>query len=426
VYVVQPGDSLNQIAIRYRVSPGKILAANGLVNPDFLAVGQILTIPPPDPQPPGPSLKILPDSELVNGPASVLFDLPGEVARRGGLLSRYTEVVEGEELSGTAIVQLVAQRYSVNPRLLLAVLEHQAGWLTRQEVAPQAWAYPIGYYGPGFEGLFAQLSWAADQLNAGYYRWKAGWAGPYLLADGGVVAPGSGINAATASLQALFAQLYPVDSWRQVVDQGGFVQTYQALFGDPFQWAVEPLVPSDERQPPLQLPFEGGKVWSFTGGPHSSWGAGAAWAALDFAPPGDALGCVRSDEWVVAAADGLIVRAEEGEVIQDLDGDGFEQTGWVLLYMHVESRDRVASGARLRAGDRIGHPSCEGGVADGTHVHLARKYNGEWIPADGPRPFDLDGWVSGGLGAEYDGTLSRGSVSLDACACRNPENQISR
>jgi murein DD-endopeptidase MepM/ murein hydrolase activator NlpD len=190
--------------------------------------------------------------------------------------------------------------------------------------------------------------------------------------------------------------------------------------------AIEPVVPPEPETPVMQLPFEPGTTWSFTGGPHAAWGSGAAWAALDFAPPGNALGCVWSDEWVTAVADGPIVRARNGEVIQDLDGDGNEQTGWALLYMHIHSTDRVQAGQRLRAGDRIGHPSCEGGISNGTHVHLARRYNGEWIPADGRLPFSLDGWVSGGLGAEYDGTMSRDGVVLEACGCRNEENQIAR
>ena len=94
--------------------------------------------------------------------------------------------------------------------------------------------------------------------------------------------------------------------------------------------------------------------------------------------------------------------------------------------MHVEARDRVEVGARLNAGDRIGHPSCEGGVANGTHVHLARKYNGEWIPADGAIPIVLDGWVSTGLGREYDGMLVNSENAIEACDCRAAGNEISR
>ena len=94
--------------------------------------------------------------------------------------------------------------------------------------------------------------------------------------------------------------------------------------------------------------------------------------------------------------------------------------------MHIESRDRVAPGTYLRAGERIGHPSCEGGVSSGTHVHLARRYNGEWIPADQEQPFVLDGWVSVGLGNVYDGYLQRDGQSIEAWEGQSEENAIQR
>jgi LasA protease len=94
--------------------------------------------------------------------------------------------------------------------------------------------------------------------------------------------------------------------------------------------------------------------------------------------------------------------------------------------MHIESRDRVQPGTYVFAGDRIGHPSCEGGVSNGTHVHLARRYNGEWIAADGPLPFNLDGWISSGTGTEYDGFLTRGSSQVEAWNEVNDLNQITR
>ncbi len=133
-----------------------------------------------------------------------------------------------------------------------------------------------------------------------------------------------------------------------------------------------------------------------------------------------------SDDWVVAMADGLIIRTGYGQVVEDLDGDGFEQTGWVILYMHIDTRDRIEPGVQVKAGERIGHPSCEGGISTGTHTHIARLYNGEWIPADQGIPFVMDGWVSQGAGKEYDGFLQRGGKSIEAYGGNSPDNRIKR
>jgi hypothetical protein len=76
-----------------------------------------------------------------------------------------------------------------------------------------------------------------------------------------------------------------------------------------------------------------------------------------------------------------------------MDGDGSEQTGWNILYLHVAVKDRVALGQWVEQNGLIGHASCEGGQSTGTHVHIARKFNGEWMLADGPVSFVLDGWT---------------------------------
>jgi hypothetical protein len=275
-------------------------------------------------------------------------------------------------------------------------------------------------------GLYRQLTWAADTLNQGYYLWRANAISTWVLNDGTVVPVDPTINAGTAALQYFFAKLDDRPTWEQDVSGTGLLLTYFVFFGNPFDLAIEPLVPTSVTQPPMNLPFNEGEAWYFTGGPHGGWASGSGWAALDFAPPGDSGGCLASPYWDTAAADGLIVRASDGAVIQDLDNDGYEQTGWVILYMHVAEEDRVEAGEYLFAGERIGHPSCEGGVSNATHLHLARKYNGEWIAADGTMPFNLDGWISSGGGGEYDGFLTRGSQTIEAVDGANDLNQISR
>lgn len=44
-YVVQPGDTLGQIASRFGTTLDALAAANGITNPDLIAVGQVLLIP---------------------------------------------------------------------------------------------------------------------------------------------------------------------------------------------------------------------------------------------------------------------------------------------------------------------------------------------------------------------------------------------
>ena len=94
--------------------------------------------------------------------------------------------------------------------------------------------------------------------------------------------------------------------------------------------------------------------------------------------------------------------------------------------MHVDTRDRVRAGTFVQAGERIGHPSCEGGFSSGTHLHLARRYNGEWIPADQDIPFNLDGWITVGLGYEYDGYLVKDGRKVEAWDGRDAINEIIR
>lgn len=425
-YSIQPKDTLSQIAQHHQIDLNSLIEANQIDNPDLLEIGQVLIIPPPVPLDTGPSFKIIPDSELVFGPASVDIDVSDFIQQHSGYLNQHSEDVGGRIISGPEIIARIAREFSVNPRLLIALLEFRSGWVTQSLVSENTIQYPIAYINTEYQGLYKQLAWAANNINRGYYLWRVNAISNWVLADGSVIPVDATINAGTAGIQHLMGLLLGYDEWLAAVTSNGISATYQDLFGYPFDLAIEPLLPNNLIQPPMQLPFEPGITWSFTGGPHGGWGDGSGWAALDFAPLSNEVGCISSDAWAVAMVDGLVVRAGDGVVIQDLDGDGFEQTGWTILYLHIESRERVSQDAYLRRGERIGHPSCEGGTSSGTHIHIARRYNGEWIPADGTLPFDLDGWISEGTGIEYEGYLKRNGQIIKAWNGRKTENQIHR
>src|SRR5258706_12192881 len=421
-YTAQSGDTLPGLAGRFNTSVDEIRAANPIIPNDATSMPPGLPMKMPIYYRAlwGTPYQIIPDSLFVNGPAQVGFDVLDFVNNRPGWLKSYSEQISDGPHSGAELVQIVARDFSVSPRLLLAVLDYYAGALS-SPVAPDS-PYPLNYYEPYHQGLYLQLVWAANTLNNGYYSWRRGNLIEFSHPDGRIERPDPWQNAGTVSVQYLFSRAYSSPLYDQAVGPGGLGQTYAALFGDPWKDS-QALIPGSLRQPGLLLPFERGKAWNLTGGPHTGWGKGEPYSAVDFAPIGVSE-CNATGEWVTAAADGGVARSEGAEVLLDLDGDGNEQTGWVIFYLHIGGNGRVPAGRQLKAGDHIGHPSCEGGETTGTHVHIARKYNGEWVLAYGRLPLNLEGWGAHNGSAPYPGTFTRYSETVIASSASEIQSVI--
>ena len=432
IYRSQPGDSFRSIAGRFSLYPLDLHclvflapycpSLNGGLetgldfNPDLLIPAGTEIVLPPDTAALSPAARVLPDSEVVFSAAASDFEAEAYVREAGGFLAGYRQyLMMNAWNSGADIVSLVALENSINPRLLLALLEYQCGCVL------ESGEFNGPFMGAAFykrHDLYGQLVWAVHELSEGYYGWRAGSITEVILADGSVVPLNPNFNAGTAALYRLFAPLYGDSDFRQALDpESGFPALYRRMFGDP--WSRElTLYPDGTAQPRLALPFEKGYVWSLTGGPHPAFEGNGPLAALDFAPASAEPGCGPASAWVTAAADGPVVRTGYGVVIQDLDGDGDEHTGWVIMYLHIAGDSSVETGTHLGLGDRVGLPSCEGGLAYGTHLHIARRLNGEWIAAgSGPLAFDLDGWVAQDGAAPYLGRLLRNGEIVEACTC---------
>ena len=424
-YIAQSGDSLPALAAHFNTTVDQIRTANPQIP------SETTTMPPGMPMKIpiyylpfwGTTVQILPDSQYVDGPSAVGFDTSAFVSSHPGWLKDYSAYAAGAIQTGAQIVDLVATDYSISPRVLLALLEYQTGALS-QPVVPNG-DYLLGNVDYNYAGLYLQLIWAANVLNVGYYGWRTGSLTQLSHPDGTIERPDPWQTAGTVAFQYYFSLSSPLFEFTRATGPDGMARIYKNLFGNPWAASVDvPHIPVSLQQPDLGFPFADGDTWSLTGGPHAGWGTAALqpWSALDFGPP--VKGCDPYNHPVLAMADGVVVRSDTGLVMEDLDGDGLEQTGWDLLYLHIATVGRDQVGQKLKRGDPIGYPSCEGGEATGTHVHIARKYNGEWMPADSVIPFNLEGWIAHNGDAAYYGYLTRGTQIVTACTCSDAASHI--
>ena len=424
-HTIAEGQTLGYIALLYQTEIEDLVNMNSLDGPSaLLQIGQTLRVPVQT-QTTAPAEPLIPDSEVIYSPGYADFDVAGFVNRQGGYLSTYSEIVDGETLSGAELIERASLKFSVGPRVLLALLEYYGGWVTNPTPTEEQLRLPLGPRNP-YGGLHLPLGFTANRINAGYYGYKRDGFWIFDLPDRSQAISAQGVNAGTVGTQNILAVHSDFDTWMQAIGPNGFIATYRALFGDPFSYRVQPLVPVNLTQPPLSLPWQPGEGFYLTSGPHGGFADGSAWAAIDFGPP-DVLGnCFYSGAPNTAAASGVIVATYPGEVYLDLDGDGNIQTGWVLLYLHVvqDVEAPLQAGQRVNQGDIIGYASCEGGLANSSHLHLARRYNGEWMAAGGPVPMNLSGWVVQPNLVPYEGSIAKGSELRTACECWEPEQNL--
>lgn len=407
LYCTQSGDRLDAIARRFRVNTSQIQGSVGLEPNAILAVNTRLGLPTPTFSTPY-NQPALPDNAIIYGPDSVSADIVTYAQNAGGYLSQYKQYLYDGWHSGPEIVALVAVETSTNPRLLLSLVEYQSNWLFGHPADADLDLSPLNYEAVGVEGLYSELQVAARELSRGYYGWREGTLQTLTFRDKHTADIAPQLNVGSVAVQNLFAGLYDEGNfYNKLYGPDGFLAFHAGMFGDPWARAASAgtLMPANIIQPELSLPFPLGETWALTSGPHITWQYGTPRGAIDFAPLDDLPGCIISPNWAVAAAPGLVVRSQRGAVAIDLDGDGNEGTGWVLLYMHLTPEGRAGVNTWLSQDDHVGHPSCEGGVSTGTHLHIARKFNGEWISAEGPLPLVLDGWQAVARPGNYAGLL---------------------
>lgn len=149
---------------------------------------------------------IITDVELLNKNSLSKTAIQKFLERENSVLSRYSQVVNGQTKKASEIIWELAQRHSINPKFLLTNLEKEQGLIQKSQATEKALDWAMGYSCFGgscnekHRGFYNQLDAAAETQQI--YLAKAGQFGfavgrETLTFDGYKVTPQ---NNATANL----------------------------------------------------------------------------------------------------------------------------------------------------------------------------------------------------------------------------------
>ena len=294
-YFTQSGDTLPSISAHFGVLPDQIISDEVLDSEKILDPGTRLYIRGLLGETSRPDI-LIPDSEFVFSRSAIGFDIQAYAQKQGGYLAAYKELMTRGTTPASDILSELALGHSINPRLLLALMEYESGWVTRQPQTKEEKLYPMGWEKSDRAGIYFQTGLLIRQLSQGYYGWRAGTLDTITFSDGSTLRLSPFLNAGTVGVMYALAQFHDRASWEKALyGTGNIKDVHQKLFSDvePEPKGIDPLFGSGVAQPKMNLPIPINQKWALTNGPHTAWGLYGPPAALDFAPAGDS-GCMDS------------------------------------------------------------------------------------------------------------------------------------
>ena len=359
------------------------------------------------------ALEILSDGQFVYGPNVGNFDARGFLRDQNGSIGEYAELIACQ-----------ADYWSINPRVLIALIETATGLVTTQalEEAQIDAAIKVRDH-PDFEAAFAHVS---EHLYSEFYWYLYVYQSndpasraplSVTFADGTELRDVPPTNAATFAIQSVLASLMSVQQWDHAMSReysSGFYQTYERLFPDSSPLDATNIISLSATPPSdlLKLPFASCDTWKLYQGPHDWNGndSSAPYSSIDMGPGSSCGDPIPTDRWITAAAAGTAYVSCNGCMVKVSHGGG-----WETRYYHV-ANTAEGNDTYVSKDTHLGNPSCRpsygpscspcGGYASGPHhVHFAIYQNGAYQPIDGT---SLEGWTVHATGW-YDGYLQKGS-----------------
>jgi murein DD-endopeptidase MepM/ murein hydrolase activator NlpD len=327
--------------------------------------------------------------------------------RQPGPLKDVTFQIGDRSQSFAEVLTGFSSLYSINPKILLALLEQRSQLLSTAEPSEEQFAWAMGNRNEAgrLRGLYSQLRWAVFELRHALRDYGIGWQAEALpalqFADASSEAAAEdeatpeppdplspNIGLTRYALSRVLAPGTTPDNLP--VELNTFLATYTRLFGDP---RVQPDWP-DPSEPfltsPMDQPF---RVTSFfdhdtpflhqNGSLTSFWGTSEAALSYDGHTGWDYA--MMPPDRVLAAAGGVVVFAGNSDdgcytpargVIID-HGNGYRTLYWHLHTIAVEA------GQIVERGEQVGVAG-ETGCSFGPHLHLQVQYLG--------RDIDPYGW----------------------------------
>lgn len=383
------------------------------------------------------------NDQFVFHPSLYGFDIQEFLSKQPGVLKDYHVDISGQKSSATEIIEAAAFFYSINPQIILALLETQSSLISDPNPDNSRIKTGMGVNIQEADGFSDQIYLAMQKLFFGIYS-KAS------IDKNGITILDE--DAATSAINIFFIDTTSSQFSKNSVDLqiSKFVTYFTSNFGDPT--SLRNKVPFSITQIPdfhYPWPTRGSAIgWKQVGGPHynSGWPladgittpGGNYPTGLDFVPPHSVnvftasaanpcngrydsrpecreanRGIDRMD-WVVASATGDVVYSGFSQAVVQHNSE------WGSLYYHIATEDRAQPGP-LPSDLRIGHPSSEanqGGYSTESHVHFSILYGGVFQSGrsfQDIRQFSLSEWENSsavGVTAYEDANYGGRSLTL--------------
>ncbi|NJN16328.1 MAG: peptidoglycan DD-metalloendopeptidase family protein [Oscillochloris sp.] len=354
-------------------------------------------LPSPTPEPRDP---IFDPRRISYAHNFALDEIQAYLDERGSVLATVRFQVGDRSMSFAHVLTGISSLYSINPALLLALLELHGGLVTNGQPSADALGFAMGYRADNGNrrGLNSQVRWAARELRYAVRDYDAAVRAiaplpPLRFADGSSQEVSSEMAFSRYVLGRILAPTTSPGNLGPRMDQ--LVSTYTRLFHDPRDppgdWPApaEPFLTSPMDQPARITSFfdHNTPFLRVNGSIDTFWGRSETDVAFAYDGHTGWDYAMAPPERVIAAAPGKVIFAGNSDdgcatparaVIID-HGNGYRSLYWHLYRISVEPGQQIERGAEVGIAG-------ESGCAIGAHLHLQIQYLG--------RDVDPYGWCS--------------------------------